>query len=72
MEKIKSIWFLAFEGGEVYYEVGKNGITEIIPTLKNGQMAQVTFYKVFKGKDHYADVHQVTEIIWQEPKESEG
>ena len=65
-KKIKSVWLIISEGLEIYYEVGKNDVTEIREALKNGEMANILYYQVFKNDKLFCDMHNFTEVQYQE------
>jgi ribosomal protein L15 len=65
--KIKSVWLLKDgEGREIYYEVGKNGVTEIRRNERNGEMARIDFYEIYKGDKLVSELHHYSEIKYFE------
>ena len=67
MKKIESIYFSGVqEGIDRYYRVGCGDITEIKEAKKNGQLAELTYYEIYRNGKHYSDLHQFTEIVYEE------
>ena len=66
MKKIKSIQLLCSNDDEIYYEVGGNRVTEIKEAEKNGESSLIIYYQVFKDGKHYSDVHQFSEVVYEE------
>ncbi len=56
---------LRLSGDSVTYEVGKNGVTEIKPEIKNGEMALVQYYEIWKGDKLVADMHQFSLVEYE-------
>lgn len=62
MNTIKSIALFSDEGDILYYEVGKRGVTHIVENTKNGEMALITYYQVYKGADLFCDIHRFDKV----------
>jgi hypothetical protein len=52
-------------GKREYYKVGKDGVTKIIPRLRNGEMAPITYYEIWKGDKLYCDMHRFDVVYYK-------
>ena len=64
MKEIISLWETPEDG----YIVGQNGITKIIPAEKNGQMAKIIYYEIYKGDTLYIECHSFSTVIYKVPQ----
>jgi hypothetical protein len=56
--------------GQSGYTVGNQGVTRIVENEKNGEMSKIKYYDIWKGDKLYAEMHDYSEIIYGEKKES--
>ena len=63
--KCISLEFPAREDGMlIYFEVGKNEVTEIKEQFRNGEMALIKYYEIYKNGELKEELHQFTNIIY--------
>jgi hypothetical protein len=43
---------------KTYYEIGKSGVTEIIPILKSGELAGIQWFQIVKGNKIIAEIKE--------------
>ena len=65
-KKILSVWLLVADGLEIFYQVGRDNVDKIEEATKNGEMAEITYYKIYRKGNHFADVHRFDEVVYQE------
>jgi hypothetical protein len=72
-KKIKYIQkVIGDNSGDIYYEVGRNEITEIKEAYKSGHMANIIYYEIFKKGKHLIDLHEFTEVGYFNHADLEG
>jgi hypothetical protein len=55
------------------FEVGKNGVTEITKTSKNGEMAEICWLQIWKGNNLYAEIKEsVCHIFYKKEQSDEN
>jgi hypothetical protein len=60
MKNVKSITFPnnVVDSEKDYIEVGKNGVTEIRPIFKNGEIALIQWFQIIKGDTVIAEIKE--------------
>lgn len=49
------------------YTVGIDGVTEIKEAYKNGDMAAIIYYEIWKGDNLYGDLHSFDFVLYESP-----
>lgn len=56
--RIQSVTVWTYETEAEAYRVGKDGVTAIVPILKNGEYCELPYVQVWKGEKLYAEFGQ--------------
>ena len=64
--KIKTVALYSEQGDIFSYTVGKDNVTNIIENQKNGEMALITYYQIYKDDILFCDIHRFDYVEYQE------
>lgn len=67
MRIIKTVEYTG-DGFNYCFSVGNDGVTLIKSAIKNGEMAEIIYYEIWKGDKLFADIHKFSLVVYGDEK----